>query len=91
MNSEHNLHVTLDGNTLIIDNIDSVCARPHHYIDSACARDCFALPNSFAVIAPPALIIDNIDSVCGSKLKDFAVTAIYGAGGKGSILGTVYY
>ena len=47
--------------------------RPHHYIDSACARDCFALPNSFAVIAPPALIIDNIDSVCGSKLKDFAV------------------
>ena len=27
---------------LIIDNIDSVCARHHHYIDSACARDCFA-------------------------------------------------
>ena len=33
---------------LIIDNIDSVCARHHHCIDSACARDCFALPNSLA-------------------------------------------
>jgi hypothetical protein len=33
---------------LIIDNIDSVCAHHHHYIDSACAQDCFALPSSFA-------------------------------------------